>query len=278
MGFLNPKVKCPVCGRESPLKTFANAGLLMGEDAEGYLLIKCKCECILRYTPVSRRVVGYLDRKTAARTFSGRDEEGESQYPNSVPQTEGPSWMSLSGEHWDRIVFHISKELEYARNSWFRQCVITLKKGLEDLAKKADRPLEMQIVNTHLGGEADLAIKAYQLYLVSAFVAQKRYISPADGQDFSDLLYARVAGGQLDDVFTFWSSYREAETDSFMQTFRFASDVAKYIIGSDRPPMEGILIVPLVSPLAEYSCLAVTQAFGDDKTAKELERGFRNPT
>lgn len=82
MGSLNPKVRCPVCGRQDSLRSFANAGLIIGKDDEGYILIKCKCDSILRYTPISRRVIGYLDRKTAARMFSGiKEENGEYQLP-----------------------------------------------------------------------------------------------------------------------------------------------------------------------------------------------------
>lgn len=104
-------------------------------------------------------------------------------------------------EHWSTISLNISKGLEDIRKTWFDSCVKVLQ---ESSSKKGKDSLAIEIVNIHLGGGADLAIKAYQLYLVSGFLAQHAYIPPSEGKDFADILYAQVCGTQIEECLAFF--------------------------------------------------------------------------
>lgn len=63
MSIFDPKIKCPICGCKGSLKSFADAGLSVGKDHEGYILVKCKCESILRYTLYQEPLLGISQRK-----------------------------------------------------------------------------------------------------------------------------------------------------------------------------------------------------------------------
>lgn len=115
MSFLNPKVKCPVCGYKESIKALANAGLLLGKDEEGYILVKCKCGSILRYSPISRGVVGYVPKEEATKTFSEDMQNEETDFsevsPDSTifghPNTEDFLEMSEIIQSWLKMYSHM---------------------------------------------------------------------------------------------------------------------------------------------------------------------------
>lgn len=172
---------------------------------------------------------------------------------------------SPSRELWAVISFNLSARLEALRREYFEQCV----KVIQEYSKEKDEP-EMKIVNRELGGKADLAIKAYQLYLTSLFLAHHGYIPKSQGKDFADILYAQVCGTQLVDCLSYFSRYHGAKGGD--QLRYFSNDVASYITGNDRPLWEGLLIGPSVIPFTQLVHLTVAEAFGDNKTAEKVSR------
>lgn len=171
-------------------------------------------------------------------------------------------------EDWSMISFKISKGLEDVRKTWFNSCVKVLQ---ENSSKKGKDSLAIKILNIHLGGEADLAIKAFQLYLVSGFLSQHSYISPSKGKDFADILYAQVCGTQIVECLVFFSRYQEALSERGKQLFRFTSDVTKYITGNKAPLNESMLIIPTVPLFVSLNHIVVANCFGDNKMVKKLE-------
>lgn len=171
-------------------------------------------------------------------------------------------------EDWSMISFNISKGLEDVRKTWFNSCVKVLQ---ENSSKKGKDSLAIKIVHIRLGGEANLAIKAFQLYLVSSFLSQHSYISSSKGKDFADILYAQVCGTQIVECMAFFSRYQEVLSNRGTQLFRFTSDVAKYITGNKTPLNESMLIVPTISLFVSLNYSVIANCFGDNKMVKKLE-------
>jgi hypothetical protein len=167
------------------------------------------------------------------------------------------------------ISLNIAKGLEEVRKIWFDSCV----KLLRESAKK--NSLDIHLVTIRLGGEGDLAIRAYQLLLVSNCLAKYTYIPPSQGKDFADILYAQVCGTKVETILSFLSRYHEV-TDSGTQLFRFSSDVAKYITGNESPLAESTLLASTLLPFAVMNHLVVASCFADDKTVKKLESELNN--
>jgi len=171
-------------------------------------------------------------------------------------------------KEWSMISLNISKELLDIRKTWFNSCVKILQ---EYSSKKSKDSLDIKIVNIHLGGEADLAIKAFQLYLVSGFLSQHSYISPSKGKDFADIFYAQVCGTQIVECLVFFSRYQEVLSNRGKLLFRFTSDVAKYITDNKAPLTESMLITPTVPLFISLNHIVVAYCFGDNKMVKKLE-------
>jgi len=167
-------------------------------------------------------------------------------------------------EHWGLISLNIAKGLEEVRKIWFDSCV----KLLQDSTEK--NSLDFDLVNIRLEREGELAIKAYQLLLVSNCLAKHTYIPPLQGKDFADILYAQVCGTQVEKILSFLSRYHEV-AESGTQLFRFCSDVAKYISGNEAPLAESTLLGSTLLPFAIMNHIVVASCFGDDKTVKKLE-------
>lgn len=173
---------------------------------------------------------------------------------------------SPSREDLSTISLNISEGLEDVRKTWFNLCVGILQKYLD---KKENNSL-----NIHLGGEADLAIKSYQLYLLSVFLAQHTYILPSESKNFTNILYPQVCGTQIEECFIFFSRYDEVRFASKEQLIRFFSDVANYIT-NNKAPLADILLTPTFPIFVASNHIVVASCFGDSKMVKKLESNIK---
>ena len=155
-----------------------------------------------------------------------------------------PGSGSPSRDQWGAISTLIARGLESAREKWFTLCVHILR----DIRDTDEDYSEVEIVNSELGGKANLAITAYQLWFVSNMLAAKQYISRDEGQDFADILYLQAGSTQIDDILAFWEKYNEVSDDGGEQLRRFSNDVAAYITSNETPLTEGMLIALLTAP------------------------------
>jgi hypothetical protein len=135
---------------------------------------------------------------------------------------------------WGEIVNNITLGLMQVREDWFETCVETLEDASTD-----ERTIVIQRLT--LDGDGLRAANAYQLFLVSSFLAGHRYIPPSQGRDFADLLFAQVCGSDLTDTMEFFVRYQRAP-DRGNGLFRFASDIAEHITGNKTPLMEGMAV------------------------------------
>jgi hypothetical protein len=84
----------------------------------------------------------------------------------------------IDREYWVILSTDIAKGLETERKKWFEDSINILAKAFGSEAIKCEQ----------LTGEVELIIKAFQLYMVSFFMAKHQYISSQEGQDFADIL------------------------------------------------------------------------------------------
>jgi tetratricopeptide (TPR) repeat protein len=172
-------------------------------------------------------------------------------------------------ENWYAIAQDIAIRMEGVREDWFAACV----KSLQDRLREEDvDSYEIEVKNVHIGGEAELAAKAYQLCLASDYLAMHEYIPPRDGADFADILGSMVCGAQLEKCLPYISRYNEVWNDGTgKQIFRFNIDVASYITDHENPLYEVMCIGPIHPAFALANHAVVATAFGDVKTVKGLQ-------
>ncbi len=164
---------------------------------------------------------------------------------------------------WGEIVNSITLGLKQVRENWFKSCVDSLESASTD-----DNPIAIK--QRTLGGDALRAANAYQLFLVSSYLAQHRYIPPDQGRDFADLLFAQVCGSDLETTIHYFARYQQADGGSSL--FRFTSDIAEYITGNKAPLMEAMALGVSTPILAHLSHMVLAVSFNDQSTVQSLQR------
>ena len=175
--------------------------------------------------------------------------------------------MGLRRDLWAAVSLRIAKELQEFRKGWFEDCVGEVRRSSEKDESEADCLI---IKHTELSGEALHACRAFQLYLISGYLAQHSYIPPSQGREFADLLSAHVCATELDKCDVFLRRYAEDGIDGGTTVFRFSADVARYITGKDEPLWESLVIGASVPLFGTITHIIVAEAFGDYATAARL--------
>jgi hypothetical protein len=160
---------------------------------------------------------------------------------------------------WPTLIGKISLMLSQIRADWWDSCLkIWQKNGLE-------------VINSKLEADGEIAATVYQALAAFSFLAEKRYIAPADGQDFTTQLFAEMGRGQ--------SFLRRQEllrqfadllgTPNKLEQRALVEYVARHGTGkASSESAESILrMVPL---LAHGSYLSLATVFGDTQTTNEL--------
>src|SRR4029077_7633313 len=176
--------------------------------------------------------------------------------------------MTSSGQyernHWLQICTNIAVALERDRRTWFENCL----KMVAEVKRKIGLPFET--ANSTIGGRADLALRAYQLITPTRLMSVRKYVPPADGQDFADLLWAQVCRTNLDDVFELVARYREKREE---EAERFGRDVACFITGESSPSAFALsLEIMMPTPqLTVHTAMIVAACFGDKDTVQDMK-------
>ena len=166
-----------------------------------------------------------------------------------------------SREEWTSISTSICEGLEGYIDIWYAVCVNALKEKGES------------IVNEEVTDEADLAIRSFQLMMTMNYIGSNQYISPENGADFADLLYANYCGTKLNKVADFGYRYIEVAEDSGVQISRFCGDVTDSILGTKS--VTGLLtLTPYVMTLGLGGNALISSAFGDSTKANEMNAKY----
>ena len=168
---------------------------------------------------------------------------------------------------------------ERDRKAFFENCLNTIAevKGntLLSFVRRVLKPdpkgrnnLPVEIAKKTIGGRADLALRAYQLIQATRLISAQKYISPSDGQDFADILWAQVCGTHMDDVCELLDRYyekRDAEEE------RLGFDVALYITGDPAWALRLTAVVMMqTTQLTGHTAMIVATAFGDEETVQDI--------
>jgi len=163
---------------------------------------------------------------------------------------------------WMIISTRIAGGLEEIRNGFFDWCIRIL-----ELDKAGKDRLEIPIVCRILGGEGDLAIKAYQLLLASECIGS--YIPDPQANEFAELLYSQICGIKTRETYVYFKRYEESSRS--YQHSRFASDVARYISGREPDHIEPLYLARLIPRFTNKTYMVLAEAFGDQARLRELE-------
>jgi hypothetical protein len=155
---------------------------------------------------------------------------------------------------------------------WFTNCIQSLNKASQE---GGIGDWKIVLKRTELGGFAARAITAYQMYLASAFLAQRKYVPLRDGKDFADFLWTQLCGSQLPVCMQFLERYIEVAGDS-TQLFRFCSDVARYITDQEAPLAEAGILATLDPYLVGMTNMVIAGAFNDRDAVSQIEAKLRD--
>jgi hypothetical protein len=164
---------------------------------------------------------------------------------------------------WLSITTAISRGLHDVRTDWFDLCVKAAREALPGGRKDTSKPA---VVNEVLAGQAELMVKAYQMYLASLFLGRHRYISPSDDADFTDLLYAQMGGVDVEQCASLARAY-EFEDDQFLW---FAGHLLGYITGGASLPAVSVVIACRTPIFVALTNIVVARSFRDTRTADRL--------
>jgi len=160
-----------------------------------------------------------------------------------------------SRDEWITISASICEGLEGYIDIWYAICV----KALQDRGDE-------EIVNAEVTDGADMAIRAYQLMMAMTYIGKNQYISPKNGADFADILYANYCGTRLNQITDFGRRYMES---SEYQIQRFCGDVSTAILGRESA-IGMIALTPHILTLGLGGNVLISAAFGDNAKAQEM--------
>jgi len=158
-------------------------------------------------------------------------------------------------DSWGTICTDLTGYLEQGRERFFD--------GALALAGEGRSP-----INRKLGGKADLALKGYQLGLVSAILQERRYVDEKDAQEFVTLLYAQVCGARVQECIEYLDRYYLEEGRASLKLVR---DVLGFIVCEENVDLAIAMgLLPHEFGLSASANIYTALVFGDEKRATDL--------
>jgi hypothetical protein len=122
----------------------------------------------------------------------------------------------------------------------------------------------------HLGGQADLSLKGYQMAVLSWFLAHHPYVKDDDVQVFLGLLTIALCGDKQSEAQVYQLQFHEHRADIPLLMYEVAAPVADYLISGSEPG--GRVFIPRFIPLFTISTqMEVAKEFGDKTTVRLLQ-------
>ena len=157
---------------------------------------------------------------------------------------------------WEDVCSQLSRLMEESRQRFFDAAVKTM--------EKSGKPVQ----NASLEGDGELALTAYQLERVSAFVCDLEYVDKRKLDDFDTFLLDQICGEKTDDYMAYIHRY-------YVQTgepnVKLINDLIRFI--SDESEIDVSTVADLQNReriFAQDAKIVTAVAFGDDKLAGHL--------
>ena len=181
---------------------------------------------------------------------------------------------------WPTIATSISSGFQTIKLRWFNECVVAVDLGLYTDKQVANGQPESapntqaldKVVHSELGGDAALAITAYQIHCASTLIDENGYIAKSSTKDFLDLLCGRVSGINANELLQCVRRYEIRNNDASKQRFNFGSDVARYITDREPSMILSLHVASLAEKLFASTSVVIAKAFGDSAKVHKLSR------
>jgi len=138
-----------------------------------------------------------------------------------------------------------------------------------------------EIVNETIGGDALVALQAYELLEVSVLLSICKYIPESQGGDFAAQFFSKLCGSNYDQALIRAELYRYIKDRAVLDS-RFADEVGRFMLGGGAADiMPALLLISkmvIPSALPAFRChigLATAIAFGDDIRARDFGAQLR---
>jgi hypothetical protein len=156
----------------------------------------------------------------------------------------------------------IAQEFSKLRQAQFDSTV----RHIELLAGKT-----VEIPQRTLGGDAEKALKGYQLLIATGFFAEHPGLIPdSDFEEFGRNLSMAVIGSSGESVLDYFKEFREYIGDVPQQIVAVSFPVAEHIT-SEVDAVAATIAAQLLPIFVINSQLVIASMFGDQKSVKELE-------
>ncbi|UCH83121.1 MAG: hypothetical protein JSW50_11710 [Candidatus Latescibacterota bacterium] len=157
---------------------------------------------------------------------------------------------------WEDICSDLAKLLEKSRQSFFQATV--------DAVKAAGKTTP----NDTLTGDGDLALKAYQMEVVSSFVGRQAYLAQEHLEEFDSLILQRIGGDDTDKCMEYVRRYYVETGEA---NVKLINDLIRFISGElevDVSIVAGLRMRELI--FSTDAQIVAAAAFGDTNLAGQL--------
>ncbi|MEW6515473.1 MAG: hypothetical protein AB1439_01025 [candidate division FCPU426 bacterium] len=170
------------------------------------------------------------------------------------------------------IPAELGQRLAQLRQQWFEAWVEGIRRFNRQQRQTGVRiPLE----HSRLGGEAEIALRVYQVNLVADYLRRYPYLPGQEAVDFLAKLEQQVFGAEREVCL----SYRKkTESDEADPVGRFAAHVpavSAYLAGRNPGDLVAKLLLDKLPAWVEGNQLEIAQALGDKRTANKLGNRLR---
>ena len=162
---------------------------------------------------------------------------------------------------WKLACDKIADGFDTVRKSQFESAVKVIQRRLRH---------ELSTLRTSLGGDADCALKGFQLWLATRFLATHPYVPPSESKTFFGLLNVGVSGEDLQHALGYLQEFHEYRRDPIEQCVQVAFPVANYITLTPHP-IAATLVGRLMPVFICNTESVIADAFGDRATLDQLQ-------
>ncbi len=155
----------------------------------------------------------------------------------------------------------LAREFDQARERIFNAMLLNVEKRTSPADLSGQK---------NLGGDADFALKGYQMLILSYFLAHHAYVKDADVQVFLGQLAINLCGEKLTEAQAYHAQFHEYRDDISLLAYSVAAPVADYLISGPDPA--GRVFLPRFIPLFTIvTQMGIAKEFGDKVTASLLQ-------
>ncbi len=247
---------------------------------------KAEAEAQRKSEEEARRQAEEAERRRAEEK-AAQEESGQRLEVATGPQPAAApvgGEQEAPGEAGQKVVnpisLNMSRALTGVREEWFGVCLEKIR-ACNAQAKQAARKISIR--QETLGGEAEAALKAYQIHLVRRYLARYKYLADNAGVGFMQKLTAYTFGEQqeiceayLNQFTDLLASDPELLANEPKQYEHVAQDIAGYVTGFPRSTEAVRQVAATFSEFVDVNLLESARALGDKKTVIKLTNKLAN--